>query len=92
LVALLGFDVAVDSMAKSITREVLRHALQAGTSMLKLKSEELRKSIQVHVSSVVVIARRKSAVRWADTMKKFPIYLCGGGSHSTWHKDTTTGT
>jgi hypothetical protein len=92
LVAPLGFDVAVDSMAKSITREDIRHALQAGTSMLKLKSDDLRKSIQVHVSSVVVIARRKSAVRWADTMKKFPIYLCGGGSHSTWHKEATIGT
>jgi len=92
LVAPIGFDVAVDTMARLISREDIRCALKAGSSTLRLNSKEVNKDVHVHVSSVVVIARRKSTVRWADRMKTFPIFLCGGGCHSSWLRETIIGT
>lgn len=88
MVAPIGFDVAVDSLTKLISHEDVRCALKSGSSTVRLNSTEVKKGIHVHVSSVVVIARRKSTVRWADIMKTFPIFLCGGGCHASWLRDT----
>jgi hypothetical protein len=88
LVAPLGCEAAASAALLSVSTMSVALAMRKGETTLRLDTEELKKDIHRHVSSVVVIARRKSELSWKELMPELPVFLCGGGRHSKWHTES----
>lgn len=86
LVAPLGFDATAEEIANSVSSNDVAIALRNGETNLRLNTERVKKSMHMHVSSVIVLARKKTNYSWIESMQELPVFLCGGGRHSTWHR------
>jgi hypothetical protein len=74
LVAPLGFEAAADAIARNVSAASVAQTLRHGTMSLQLDTEDIKNSMHRHVSSVVVIARRKWEQSWVDFMPELPVF------------------
>jgi hypothetical protein len=88
LVAPLGFDASAEMVRQTLDIRDIARSLRERSMNVKFDLAPLQNSLHRHISSVIVIARRKSEKSWKEQMESLPVYICGGGRHSQWHRDT----
>lgn len=86
LVAPLGFAAAAAEAHREIALACVEQAFRNGENELLLDTGSLKSSMHRHVSSVIVIAKRRSDINWKERMEELPVFISGGGRHSAWHR------